>query len=240
MGDALIAIVLLAALVAGTPAPAPTPPFAKMLPVIGRVRVTTPLCKTLLGDASRAVTVEADNDRRIGTAVTTLKGVDLDSSLVAKQHGVADLTRQFVALRAAAVSGNATMHHFREVAKGISSDDQRAKLISFADALDGALHRQKALADDIGRFIAYVDAHAPMTKDEHDQADFDAIANENDARLSARTPFDPRDFGPTAGVPEQLTTISKSAGAQVETRAAALASDEKDASEKIEPAFSAC
>jgi len=246
MDDVVTCSVLAAILaVAGTapsasPAVSPSSAAEKPLPVIGRVRVTTPLCKTLLGDASVAVQIEAENDRRLGTAVATLKAEDLDSSALAKQHGIHELTRQFVTLRAAAVAGNDAMHSFRGLTKEEPSADQRAKLGAFADALDGALRRQRLLADRLGGLIAYLDAHEPMTKEEHDKATFDVIASENDSRLSARSAFDARDFGLTAAVPDQLSTVAKASAADIETRSLPLNRDEDDASAKIEPAFSGC
>jgi len=246
MGDVVTSSVLLAILaVAGMaptapPAVSPSQAAEKPLPVIGRVRVTTPLCKTLLGDASLAVQIEAENDRRLDTAVATLKAEDLDSSAIAKQHGIRELTRQFVALREAAVAGNNAMRNFRGLIKDGQTADQRAKLAAFADALDGALRRQRLLADRLGGLVAYLDTHEPMTKEEHDKATFDVIASENDSRLSARSAFDPRDFGPTAAVPDQLSTVAKASGADIANRALPLERDEDDASAKIEPAFSGC
>ncbi len=238
------AIVFFCAMLAAAPDPAVSPDGAgggrQPLRLIGHVRVTTPLCKVLLSDALQAVNLETDNDRRIADAVATLRGTDLDSSVVAKAHGSQELSRQYVALRTAAVNGNTLMRQFRDAAQKAPTAAQKADLLAFAQALDGALYRQKVLAGDLGGFVAYVDAHEPMTKDEHDDADFDAIAAENDARLSARTPFDPRDFGPTAAVPEPLSTVSKTAGDQLEHRALAIQTDESDAAAKIDPAFAGC
>lgn len=230
----------LLALVSIAPSPLPSPSVQEPLTVIGRVRVTTPLCRQLLGNALQAVQLETDNDGRINSAVATLRSTDLDSSVIAKSHGAQELTRQYVALRSAAVDGNKIMRRFRDEAKHAMTAQQRANLTAFGEALDGALYRQKVLAGDLGGFIAYVDAHEPMTKDEHDQSTFDAIASENDLRLNARTPFDARDFGPTAAVPEPLSTVSKTAGDQLAQRALPLATDESDAATKIDPAFAAC
>ncbi len=242
MSGALVSTFLsgVLALAPAVPSPVPSPMRQKPLSVIGRVRVTTPLCRALLGDALQAVALETDNDHRIASAISTLRTNDLDSSVIAKAHGAQELTRQFVALRAAAVNGNNVMRRFRDEAKKAPTAEQRASLATFGQALDGALYRQKVLAGDLGGFIAYVDAHEPITKDEHDQDTFDAIASENDSRLSARTPFDVRDFGPTAAVPDPLSTVSKTAGDQLAQRALPLATDESDAATKIDPAFAGC
>ncbi len=92
------------ALAPAAPMAAPSPTGQKPLTVIGRVRVTTTLCRALLGDARQAVQLETDNDGRVGSAVATLRtnDLDLDSSMITKTRGAQELTRQFVALRAAA------------------------------------------------------------------------------------------------------------------------------------------
>lgn len=240
--NGLLTATFLSGVVSLLPAAPPPAPSAleKPLTIIGRVRVTTPLCRALLTDALQAVQIETDNDGRIGSVVATLRSNDLDSSVIAKSHGAQELTRQYVALRAAAVSGNKIMRNFRDEAKQARTPEQRASLTAFAQALDGALYRQKVLAGDLGGFVAYVDAHDPITKDEHDQDTFDAIASENDLRLNARTPLDERDFGPTAVVPDPLSTVSKTAGDQLAQRALSLAADESDAAAKIDPAFAGC
>jgi len=217
-----------------SPAPKST---ERPLREIGRIRVTTPLCKALVGDAVRAIDIETENDRRLAVAETTLQTVDLDSNQIVKHRGVQDITRQFVALRAAAVEGNGVLRVFRERARAATTDDQRGNLKLFADALDGALHRQKTLADDIGRLIAYLDAHEPIDKDAHDAMIFNAFLLENDSRFQ-RSPFEGRD--PRAGVPEPLSTTSKNAATELAKRAEPIARDEDIAAARIEPAFAGC
>lgn len=223
---------------ATNPAPAPKS-TERPLREIGRIRVTTPLCKALVGDAVRAIDIETENDRRLAVAETTLQTVDLDSNQIVKHRGVQDITRQFVALRAAAVEGNGVLRDFRERAKAATTDEQRGNLKLFADSLDGALHRQKTLADDIGRLIAYLDAHEPIDKDAHDAMIFNALLLENDRRFP-HTAFDVRDFGPLAGVPEPLSTTSKNAAAELAKRAEPIAADEDAAAARIDPAFAGC
>ena len=207
---------------------------------IGRIHVTTPLCKSLVGDAVRAINIETENNERLALAEHTLKSADLDSNQLVKHSVVADITRQYVTLRAAAVEGNGIMRDFLKITKTVASEEQRADLISFAEALDGALHRQKVLSDDLGRLIAYLDAHEPVDKDTHDSMIFHAIVEQNDRRLS-HSIFDQRNyFGPAANVPDQLSTIAKNASEEIRTRAEPLESDEIAAATRIDPAFAGC
>lgn len=223
------------------PSPAATVRSGEGAPLreIGRVRATTPVCRALLADASAAIDLEDGNDRRLDEAVDTLAHIDLDSGEMATRRGAAELTRQYAALRQAAVSAAGAMKRFRANAKAVDSAEQQKRLASFAQALDGALHRQKTLADDMGRFLAYVDAHGPITQAQHDRMEFDAVAAGNDLRTPHRA-FDACDFGPTEGVPQRLTTIAQTASSELAKRALPIAEDESDAAARIEPAFKGC
>lgn len=244
----MVASVVLAGLLAvvfataGSSAPGPAPTAAASaapLKEIGRIRVTSPFCKALVAGAIRAVDIETQNDTRLTIVENFLERVDLDGNQILKHRGVTELAQQFVTLRAAAVEGNGIMRAFREQAKAATKDEQRANLTAFADALDGVLHRQKVLADDLGRLIAYLDSHEPIDKDRHDSQVFDALLTQDDARYP-HTRFDVRDFGPTAGLPDPLSVTAKAASAELIQRSTTIGGDEGAAAAKIEPAFASC
>ena len=206
---------------------------------IGRIRVTTLLCKALVGSAVQAVAIETENDRRLMIAENTLKSIDLDRNELAKYQGVREITEQYVDLRKSALAGNQLMRDFREQAKAVTSPEQRENLESFASALDGALRRQRVLADDMGRLVAYLDAHPPISKDDHEALVFKALLTQGDLRLS-RQIFDPRVDGPLAVVPDSLSTTAKTAGNEITRRAEPIGGDEDTAAARIETAFSGC
>lgn len=227
--------------IAPDPLPIATPSASPDAPLkeIGRIRVTTPLCKALVGAATRAVAIETENDRLLGIAENTLLTTDLDRNELAKYQGVREITKQYLDLRTSALAGNQSMRDFREQAKGAPTLEQRESLKTFADALDGALRRQRLLADDIGRLVSYLDAHPPLTPAEHEALVFDALRTQNEVRLS-RAIFDSRIVGPFAGVPETLSTTARRTGTEIARRAESIASDEDAAAARIEPAFSRC
>ncbi|GAC1543441.1 MAG: hypothetical protein NVS3B16_09770 [Vulcanimicrobiaceae bacterium] len=241
-GSVVVAALLAIAAIAPAAAPSASPPAAAESPAlkeIGRVRVTSPLCKALVSDAVRAIGIETENGRRLADVETALRTADLDANQIVKHRGTQALSRQYVDLRAAAVAGNGIMKHFREDAKHAPSEEQRAALGAFADALDGALHRQKTLADDVGRLIAYLDTHEPIDKDTHDRLVFQAILQTGDLRYPL-TAFDPRAFGPFATVPDSLSTTAKFAAEELARRAQPIGGDEDAAAARIEPAFERC
>ena len=164
MGDALTVGSLFFALTIGAtspvaPATAATDPPLKE---IGHVRATTEFCRALLSDATRAVDVEMTNDRRLDDAYDAMRTLDFDSNPVAKFRSTRAISDRAVALRAEAVAGIATMARFRERARLATDDNQRKSLTDFADVLSGAIYRQKILADDLSRFVTYLDAHDAM------------------------------------------------------------------------------
>lgn len=215
--------------------PAPDAPLKE----IGRIRVTTSLCRALVSAAAEAVAIEAENDRRLAIAETTLQTIDLDRNELSKYTGVREITKQYLALRDAALSGNHRMREFREQAKTASTLEQRDRFITFANALDGALRRQRLLADDIGTLVAYLDAHDPLPPDQHEKLVFNALLAQNDVRLSTQ-PFDARVVGPFASTSDSLSMTARKAGRAIAQRAEAIGSDEETAAARIEPAFERC
>ena len=206
---------------------------------IGRIRVTTPLCKALVVTAAQTVAIETENDRRLAIAETTLRRIDLDRNELLKYQGVREITKQYVDLRTSALAGNQLMREFSEQAKAAPTFEQRDSLKTFADALDGALRRQRLLADDIGRLVAYLDAHPPISRDDREALIFDALRAQNTVRLS-REIFDARIVGPFADVPDSLSNTARRAGIEIARGATLIDTDESAAAKRIEPAFSRC
>jgi hypothetical protein len=215
----------------GTPAPTPTPGPLRQ---IGTVRVTTPLCRALVERAGEAVAVETENDARLDTVIGSLGTIDLDSSQLAKQNGEKVLLDRYVALREAAVRGNGIMKQFRAEA-ATAPEDRRAALEQFADALDGALHRQKIIADTLGRFVAYVETHEPISNEEHDRMVFATLLQQNGASHSAGGAQPTLD-----DLPPQLSAVAKDASKDLAERARRIADDENDAATRMDPAFTQC
>jgi len=232
---------LLAAPAAGGPAATPSPvpaaaaaaTPASPLREIGSVRVTTPLCRALVERAGDAVALETENDARLDSVLTILGTIDLDSNQLAKQNGEKLLLDRYVALRETAVRGNGVMKQFRSLA-ATAPEDRRAALDGFADALDGALHRQKIIADTLGRFVAYVEVHEPISDDEHDRMVFAQLLQQNG-------PGSIRAGLPTLDdLPPQISAVARDAGKDLSERAHRIADDENDAAARIDPAFMQC
>ncbi|MBC5810117.1 MAG: hypothetical protein GIW95_04560 [Candidatus Eremiobacteraeota bacterium] len=101
-----------------------------------------------------------DNTARLEVVVVSLRSLDFDGNVLVKFRSTKELTRQFVALRKAAVDGQREVDRLREAAKA-ATGEQAGELKQFGDALAGALFRQRKLADNLGSFIAFLDASEP-------------------------------------------------------------------------------
>jgi len=242
-GGLLFSVALLA--VAASPSPAPSPTEAP-LREIGRVHVTTPLCKTLATRASNAANIALEDNSKITFTLLTLRHVDLDKNIIYKNRGTEQLRREYAALRAGAVQGDAEMKKFRDALKDVTDDAQRAALEKFADALDGALLRQKKLADDLSRYIVWLDAQEPLTDQERADIERSLLAGLNPASPSpfGRTPSQPQTiqnpFGNFALIPETLSHSAKRAADELDTRATLIYRDEDTAADRIDMAFKGC
>jgi hypothetical protein len=220
---------LLSTAVQPVASPAPSEP---PLREIGRVHVTTPLCIALATDASTAIDKETFFDQRLIDAEVALHAADFDSSPIAKARATTDVRARYVELAATIASSRATMKTFAQRLKDAPTQAARDNLQSFANALSGALHKQQSLADELGRFLAFVDTHEPLDANAHADLEIAAQASANDARFS-HDPYQPL-------VPPQLSGVAKDASTMLAKRAEPLALDEQTAADRIEAAFSGC
>jgi hypothetical protein len=210
-------------------APAPPAPLKE----IGRVHSVTPFCSKIVEHADSAITTALENDARIAFTIANLKTIDLDSSAVHKSNGSLALLKQYTAMHEAAVTAQGQVKLLRADAATATDPDQKARLKEFADALGGAIERQRKMADQLGRYIAYVDSHASFDDTAKAQYLFDVQW----AQTAYHNPFhgDPQDY-----VPPSLSDAAKSAASELTTEQPAIANDEATAATRAEPAFKGC
>jgi hypothetical protein len=227
---------------AASAAPAPAPPAAVAplsdsafdhLKEIGRVKALTPFCSKAIQHADTAIDGTLANDVRIQFTISNLKSVDLDSSLVKKANGTADLLKQFRALQEGAKMAQREVNALRADAETATDPQEKADMKTFADALGGAIERQRKMADQIGRYITYLDSHA--TVDDQDKARW--LFDIQYAQTSFGNPFhgDPREW-----VPPSLSDAAKSAAEELTDEIPDVARDESTAAQRAEPAFKSC
>jgi hypothetical protein len=245
-----LSVILAATLLAqagGAAVPNAAPPAAAVnsrsangpLQEIGHVKAVSPFCKAVLTHATVAVQTALADDADIERDGTWLHTTDFDTDL-AKQQGAHALIERFVALRARAKEGLAEATAIRAAAKDAPTPEQAKELTDFADALAGALKRQKDLADFMGRFVAYLDSHAPVDFIDRQKAQIDAsLAGATVGQASRMYGYnhsaDPRDL-----VPPTLSEEAKATSDDLAKRHEPVYDDEDRAAQHIEPGFKDC
>jgi hypothetical protein len=127
----------------------PTP-----LTEIGRVRAL-PACVPIVAHANGAITEALDNDRTLAIIATNVRNTNFDAMNVLQRRNAMDaILRRAEAIGKAAVAGDAEVKRLREYAVNSPDPTRKEELKTFADALGGAIYRQKKAAVEVQRDIA--------------------------------------------------------------------------------------
>jgi hypothetical protein len=129
-------------------APRPTP-----LTEIGRVRAL-PACVPIVAHANGAITQALDNDRTLAIISTNLHNTDFDKlNVLQRRNAIEALMKQAELMRVNSSAGDAEVKKLREYAVNSPDPKRKDELKTFADALGGALYRQKKAAVEFMRDI---------------------------------------------------------------------------------------
>jgi hypothetical protein len=167
-----------------SPAPAPSSVLSATLREIGRTSTVSPLCINTVVHANAAIAAALHDDESLTHAVATLKIVDLESNDLKRTQGLHLLDKNATELRHAAEVGLSEVTRLRELAKQTKDPAVKAELTAFADALGGALYRQKTAAVDMQRMIVIVEGHESLRDSARDVKQ----AQEDDFRSRGQVP----------------------------------------------------
>jgi hypothetical protein len=125
----------------------PTP-----LKEIGRVR--TSVCSTIVVHANSAIDDALADDSDVHALIAGLAGANMDDATELKRHNTYhDLELAAAKLRETALDGEAEVRRMRALAAD-SPEPRKSDLKAFADAIGGALYRQRMMAIDAQRLLA--------------------------------------------------------------------------------------
>ena len=142
---------------AGDPTPAPDTAPPTPLREIGRVRSLS-ACATIVVHANSAIDDALSNDQDLAVAVNHLRTTDIDGANAAERRKrLADLMSFAVRIRTSSSAGDAEVRRLRDMAAAEKDPERKAELKAFADALGGALFRQKLAADDLAKAVTNMD-----------------------------------------------------------------------------------
>jgi hypothetical protein len=155
----VVALAAAAPVPAASSAPAPAASGAttgaKPTPLteIGRVRAL-PACVPIVAHANGAITQALENDRTLAIISTNLHATDFDKmNVIQRRNAIETLMKQAEMMRIASSAGDVEVKKLREYANASPDPQRKAELKTFADALGGALYRQKKAAVEFMRDI---------------------------------------------------------------------------------------
>jgi len=214
---------------AASSAPPPTP-----LTEIGRVRAL-PACVPIVAHANGAISQALDNDRTLAIMSTNAHNIDFDKlNSLQRRNAVEVMLRQAEAIRVASSSGDVEVKKLREYAASASDPERKAELKAFADALGGALYRQKKAAVEFMRDVT-------IMRGREDAAEAHDLMRQNNPvppnlaaqGMAATPPILP-------GVPDSYNKQFKAIGDTLDTLATGVQADEGLAADHSIAATSGC
>ena len=163
----LPALLLAATVAAGpeTTAPAPEPsPAASALPEIGRVRASA-ACQTIVEHARVAITNAVHNDRRLLSLATVMDRVSPTATVGAKKVRAVDVLAQWASsIESDAGEAQGAIDRLRALAAASTDETRKRELKAFADALSGAVARQRFAAHEVQRGLFLIGARADVAE----------------------------------------------------------------------------
>jgi hypothetical protein len=153
-----VLVPLLAVLAAPNPAPpSAAPARPSTLKEIGRVESLS-VCSAIVVHANSAIVAALDNDRDLALTINRLSTTDLDTdNAIERRNGMNDLATLAGRIRTAAAGGTAEIKRLRVIDARTADLTRKAELKAFADALSGAIVRQRKAATDLDSLLAIID-----------------------------------------------------------------------------------
>ena len=147
------------------PAPAPEPsPAASALPEIGRVRANA-ACQTIVEHARVAITNAVHNDRRLLSLATVMDRVSPNATVGEKKVRAIDVLTQWASsIESDAAEAQGAIDRLRALAAASTDETRKRELKAFADALSGAVARQKFAAHEVQRGLFLIGARADVAE----------------------------------------------------------------------------
>jgi hypothetical protein len=161
----IVLVPLLAALApALSPSSSPVPSPPSTLQEIGHVEALS-VCSAVVVHANSAISVALENDSNLALMIRRLRTTDLDDdNPIKRRNGMNDLATLAGRIRAASVTGTGEIKRLRKMAAETTEPTRKVELKSFADALSGAITRQRKAAVDLDKMLAIIDGRRAVAE----------------------------------------------------------------------------
>jgi len=160
--------ILLSVIISGAATPAPASPGDAPLKEIGHVISTSGSCGALVVHANGAISATLNDDLLLGRTIGRLRASDLEDSPMRRQAALNDLDRLAGEIRQGYLQGDGEVKRLRDMAAKSSDPTQKVELRTFADALGGALNRQRKMMADLNGMVAYLGFQDMKTESDTD------------------------------------------------------------------------
>ena len=157
-------LLFLAVLSGAQPSPAPSATPQPQLKEIIHVRAS-PLCTEFAHHANNAIDSATRNDIALGSLIGSLRSGQLDKNEIAHNNAIRSLNDYADAITKDWKVGEAEVSALRKLSESAKDPAQKKELKESADALGGALWRQRKVARDLDGFVAYLRARDMSTVD---------------------------------------------------------------------------
>jgi hypothetical protein len=225
---------------AGDPTPAPEASNAARptpLTEIGRVRAL-PACVPIVAHANGAITQALDNDRTIAMMSINAHNTDFDKqNIFQRRNSIQALMKQAEAIRVASSSGDVEVKKLREYANAATDPQRKAELKAFADALGGALYRQKKAAVEFMRNITVIQGREAA---ETARAEMPPVTGKPIPQSLIAQASEPPRIGQITGAPESYNKVFAEISDRLDQDFALVRVDEGSAADHSIAATSGC
>ena len=206
-------------MIAATPSPPPA-----HLKTIGVVH-SSPRCTAIVRNANGAIAVALQGDRDLTDTIAHVRIAPLDDgNRLHHVHAIAQMAAEASKLAEEVRRGEGDIAALRRAADSSPNAAQKKAVLAFADALGGAIGRQKAIARDLAGFTAYLQAR-------------DSLNESFDPTLDEELPL-PNEIEPPGYQSE--SQLARNAADDYAERLRAIAKDEATAADAADQALAGC
>ncbi|MHB8145647.1 MAG: hypothetical protein ACYDGM_00095 [Vulcanimicrobiaceae bacterium] len=153
---------LLLALASVTPAPSATPATLAPLHEIMRVR-SSALCAEFASHANGAIDATTTNDSTLLGLIDSLGTTAMDDNVIAYNREIVTLQNLANNITRQWSIGEREVGQVRALAAKSTNPQEKLELMASANALGGALWRQRRIARDLGGFVAFLEANQMLS-----------------------------------------------------------------------------
>ncbi|HUY11611.1 MAG TPA: hypothetical protein VMV73_05050, partial [Candidatus Dormibacteraeota bacterium] len=140
--------------IAAAPNPIPAASPLPHLKLIIELHSTSALCGNFVTHANGAIASDNRNDVALGNVVASLRHRDINHNILSWERGIQYFNAEAVAINTDWANGEREVNQLRALSATTKDPQEKKSLMDSANALGGALWRQRKIARDLQGFVA--------------------------------------------------------------------------------------